>query len=468
MTASRRWLSLMVLGLFFFMVIVDGSIVTIAIPAMATALHVGTERTNLVIGIYLVVISAFLLPFGRLGDRWGRIQLFKYGMIGFLIGSWLAGAMSTLSGVLIARAIQAIGASMVMANSYAIVTDIFPREELGRAFGIESIFISLGALAGPGLGGLILSHWSWSYIFWINLPVGVVCVVLAWWIMPNQHRESGTMTFDWLGTLELIGMAASFYAFSATILAHVGSAMIWLLVFVILLSHFWWYEQRIPQPLLDAALFRNRQFRLAITAAFLSFVAAYFFTLIAPIYLQLVVHESSQTTGLVLIGAPLVAMIANPLAGAATDRWSKVSVMKIGMSVIIMAAAGVLTLNGQREPWMILIWSGLSAVGTALFGTANNTYVMSSVTVTQRGMAGAINSLIRECGLVLGTTLASVTFYGELSLRAGHRVTNAVGQSQSHLLMAQLVAYGFALGLVILAIIGTIRLEGRFVNGNRS
>lgn len=141
MTEAKRWLGLGVLGMFFFMVVVDGSIVTIAVPTMAQALQEGTASVNLVISIYLITISALLLPFGQLGDRIGRTRLFQLGTAGFVVGSWLAGAFDVLTWVLIGRVIQAIGASMTMATSYAVVTDLFPPAQLGRAFGIESIFI---------------------------------------------------------------------------------------------------------------------------------------------------------------------------------------------------------------------------------------------------------------------------------------------------------------------------------------
>lgn len=149
----RRWLNLTILGVFFFMVIVDGSIVTIAIPAMAKGLAIGTERVGLVISIYLVTICALLLPFGQLGEQWRREHCFILGTFAFLVGSWLTGAGNTLTWVLGGRVIQGVGASLTMANSYALVADWFPAKQLGRAFGIESIFISLGGLAGPGLAG---------------------------------------------------------------------------------------------------------------------------------------------------------------------------------------------------------------------------------------------------------------------------------------------------------------------------
>ena len=204
MTALRRWLILVTLGIFFFMVIVDGSIVAIAIPTIAGSLSVITESANLIIAIFLVVISALLLPFGQIGDRWDRNQLFIIGTILFVVGSWLSGLGFHLSVVLLGRLIQAIGAGITMANSYALVTDTFEPQQLGRAFGIESIFISLGALAGPGIGGIILTHLSWHYLFWINIPIGIICILIELLVFPRKKVHASFKNYDWIGTLLLI------------------------------------------------------------------------------------------------------------------------------------------------------------------------------------------------------------------------------------------------------------------------
>lgn len=447
----RRWLCLIVLGLFFFMIIVDGSIVTIAIPVLAQAFQIGTSQANLIIGIYLIIISALLLPFGQLGNQFGRTRLFQIGMIVFLVGSWFAGASQQLLIILLARGCQAIGASMVMANSYAIVTDLFPPTELGRAFGVESVFISIGGLAGPGLGGLLIHYWGWRYIFWCNLPIGIICVGLAWWLFNQPHQVTSTGPFDWGGLFLLLAMATSFYSMSSLMMNRPQLAGSLLGIFIIGFALFWQHEQRVAVPLLNVSLLKEPVLRLPTLAAFFSFIAAYFFTLLAPIYLQLVVALPSQLTGLILMAAPIIAIFANPLAGILTDHFSRINVMRSGMLILVIAGAGLLTLNGNHEPWAVLGWSGLSAIGTALFSTANNTFIMASATAEQRGMIGAITSLVREFGLVLGTSLVGLTFYGKLSLLKGNLVANAINQPRPALIDAQHFAYALALVLLLIA-----------------
>ncbi|MCI1987165.1 MAG: MFS transporter [Lactobacillus sp.] len=445
----RRWLGVVILGLFFFMVIVDGSIVTIAIPAMSQALHVGTERVNLVISVYLVTISALLLPFGQLGAAYGRERVFQVGTLGFLLGSWLAGASDQLPIVLTGRVLQGIGASMTMANSYALVTDWFPPQQLGRAFGVESIFISIGGLAGPGLGGLVLTHWDWRYIFWLNLPIGLVCLVAEWGMFPKSHPAGAPQHFDWGGAVALLGLASSFYIGTANLMTRPLVAGVGLVLFAGLLRWFVRHEAQAPVPLLRLPLLTSPEFGLPLWAAFTTFVAAYFFTLLAPIYLQLVVHLSSQTTGLVLMGGPLLAVVVNPLAGVVADRWSQPRVMVAGMWLLVASTLGLVALNGALEPGALLILSLVLATGTSFFGTANSAYIMGRVPSADRGAAGAINSLLRELGLVLGATLASASFYGGLSAVSGRAVLTASGQSAAALLAAQRLAYLVAAAILI-------------------
>lgn len=450
MTEAKRWLGLGVLGMFFFMVVVDGSIVTIAVPTMAQALQEGTASVNLVISVYLITISALLLPFGQLGDRIGRTRLFQLGTAGFVAGSWLAGAFDVLTWVLVGRVVQAVGASMTMATSYAVVTDLFPPSQLGRAFGIESIFISLGALAGPGLGGLILATWGWREIFWLNVPIGVVCLIISLWALPKNSPQVKKGVFDWGGAIGLLVLASGFYAVSTT------TQPVWLLRGFLLLSagvYLWLrHEKKHSAPLLDLKLLTRNAVGAPLLASFLSFIAAYAFVLLGPIYLQLVVGLDSRVTGLVLMAGPIVALVANPLAGVFVDRFGQSRLMTVGMAVMLVAQLGMVALNGGGEPWWLIAWSILSVVGTALFTTASNTRIMTGVDAQHRGAVGSVNSLARELGMMLGVSLSSAIYYAVLSHAAGHAVVSALHQSLPALILAQRGAYLVAAELLGVAL----------------
>lgn len=451
MTSIRRWLTLGTLGLFFFMVVVDGSIVTIAVPSISRGLKVDSAQVNLIIVSYLIVISATLLTFGQLGDQIGRTRLFRIGTVVFLLGSLGAGLGPNLELVLAGRFLQGIGAGMTMANSYAIVTDTFPRAVLGRALGIESIFISLGALAGPGLGGLLLSYSSWRAIFLINIPIGLLCLICEWWLFPTTKTRIQP-AIDWQGSGWLALVALSFYVAVDSMRQAALITLISLLVFIMASVSFYRTEHRVDKPLLNFEIFKNWLFSRSLVASMMSFIAAYFFTLLAPLYLQTVLNFSNQLTGLLLMVSPLVAIVANPLAGWATDRMSAVRMMQLGMGTLVLAEVGLVLSNGRLEPLVITAISGLLAVGTALFGTSSSTLMMSRVAIEQRGMAGALNSLTREFGMVVGATLASMVYYGKLSIDNASVTTTVAHQSPATLLNAQMVAYAVATGILVVGL----------------
>ncbi|MFL2028140.1 MFS transporter [Loigolactobacillus zhaoyuanensis] len=446
-SAVKRWTMLAVIGLFFFMVIVDGSIVAIAIPDIARDLAITTGATTLIISSYLITICASLLLFGQIGDQFGRSRVFKWGTLIFLVGSFLAGSGGSLSIVLLGRFVQGIGASMTMANSYALVTDIFPPEQLGRAFGIEGIFISLGALAGPGLGGLILVQLPWNYIFWINLPLGLLCLIAEVAVFPKSQQRSSSK-IDWLGAASLALATSALYL--ATMQLRYWWVMI--LLMVIFSYIFWRVESKIAVPLLDFKIFRYQLFSQSLLVAFLSFIVAYFFTILAPLYLQLVLQYSPGVTGLLLMVTPIVSLVASPLAGYISDRYDQRLEMTIGMAILVVAQLSLAFATARFEPTYFIFNSVLIAVGTALFGTPNNVIVMQAVPNKMRGLAGATNSLVREFGLVLGTTLSTLIFYRLLSLFSQRQVDTALGMARPILLKAQRGTYLVALLLLSVAL----------------
>lgn len=461
LSQKRRWLILSVLGLFFFMVIVDGSIVAIAIPQIAQSLNAATGTTTLIISVYLITICATLLLFGQFGDQYGRVQIFEIGTFIFLVGSFLAGAGHTIEFVLGGRFVQGIGASMTMANSYAIVTDTFPAKQLGRAFGVESIFISLGALAGPGLGGLILGSFPWSYIFWINLPIGIICLIIEVLVFPKsiRHKEKG---IDWYGAILLALAATCLYLLTTQLNTHIA----YLAGLLILLGGFSWCfvktEQKALRPLLNFTIFRNEMFRKRIIVVFLSFIVSYFFTILAPLYLQLVLNYSTQFSGILLMVAPVVSVFASPMAGYISDHYDQHVEMTIGMSILMMTQIGLLFLTRKSEPLYFIGLSAIMAVGTATFGTPNSVIIMQSVPEKLRGMAGSTNSLVREFGLVLGTTLSTIIFYRVLSIINHREIDTAIGVSKSSFLVAQRWTYAVGLlllGMALLYIIYAIRKD---------
>lgn len=209
---KHRWWILVAVCLFTFMSTLDGSIVNIALPVMSKDLAIPMNQAEWVVSIYLIVICALLLLFGKLGDIYGKIRVFKIGSLLFIIGSLLSGFSVGLPFLLIARSIQAVGAAMTMSTNNGIITEVFPFKERGRALGMIGSFVALGSIAGPGIGGLILAHLSWGYIFWINVPVGILAMILGAMILPKDVTTTqqplirpgrGYLPYSWLHYLQV-------------------------------------------------------------------------------------------------------------------------------------------------------------------------------------------------------------------------------------------------------------------------
>ena len=443
----KRWLILITLGLFFFMVIIDGTIVVVAVPTIAKDLAVSPSQVNLLLTVYLTTISVCLLFFGQLADQYGRSRLFIWGTYLFLIGSGLAGFGSHFQLVLAARVVQAVGASMTMATSYAIVADVFPPALLGRALGIESIFISAGALAGPGLGGLILSRLPWGYIFWVNLPIGLLCLLVEWAVFPRTAAASGKRKADRCGFLQLIVIGG------LLLLLQINRVPILTVGLLVLIGGgtylFRRHERQAPDAMLDIKLFRNQRFSRNLAASFLNYVAAYFFTLLAPIYLQLILRVPVAVSGYLLMLTPLTALVANPLAGFLTDRLDRRRLMVVGLLLLVVTNVAFALIPNQKVLWPFVIVSVVFALGTALFTNPNSVVLIQSVDASMRGQVGAATSLARQLGMSIGSAVAGLVFYQTLGLiRPNVTAANAGAPA---LLTAQCVSFLLAAGLFLIA-----------------
>ncbi|ULO10315.1 MFS transporter [Paenibacillus sp. 19GGS1-52] len=425
---KKRWIILIVLNLFTFMSTLDGSIVNIALPVLVKELQLPMGQVVWVTTGYLMAICSVILFFGKLGDIVGKIRIFKIGTIIFIIGSLLCGLSASLPFLIASRIIQAMGASMTMANSQGIVTDIFPSTERGKALGLIGTFVSLGSIAGPSLGGIIVSTLGWEYIFWVNVPIGLIAIVLGWKVLPKDLVRvkskidiPGSMLFAvFIITLFaglLLGQQLG-YGDNRIILALTTAAAAFI-VFIIL-------ELRGSHPLLQLSLFKNPLFSLSILCAFLVFVANFCFNIIAPFYAQNMLNLSPFYAGFLLMLFPISMVIVAPLSGALSDKIGSEFLTFAGLIVMVIAQFGLARLHDGSSVVLVGLWIAMLGIGSGLFGSPNNSLIMSTVPRTQLGSAGSVNSLVRNVGMVVGITVATTILFNVMSSKAGHRVTDLV------------------------------------------
>ena len=407
--ARSPWVGFSAVAVGTFMATLDGSIVNVALPAMAQQLSASIGSLQWVVTAYLLVISATLLASGRHGDIIGHRRVFVGGLLVFTLGSGLCGLSSGVSALVASRLVQALGASAMMSMAPAAITAIFPPEQRGRALGGIASVVAAGLTVGPPLGGLLVDLFSWRAIFLVNLPIGVAGAVWAARALPGGSAAPGAR-FDapgaaWFGASLAAGVGALEVAprsgRPALALALAAAAAA---------AGFVRRERRAPSPLVDGAVFRDRTFSLGLAASLLSYAALFTQTLLSPFYLSRVKGLSEGEMGLMMTAVPLALSVTSPLAGWLSDRYGPRALCLAGAAVL---AAGLLALSraGAEDSLASLAARyALEGVGMGLFQPPNNSAVMGSLSRERLGMGGGLLATARNLGMVTGVTLAGALF----------------------------------------------------------
>ena len=454
---KHRWLILVAVCMFTFMSTLDGSIVNIALPVMSKDLKIPMNQAEWVVSIYLIVICALLLLFGKLGDAYGKIRIFKIGSILFTIGSLLCGFNSGLVVLLVARAIQAVGAAMTMSTNNGIITEVFPFNERGKALGTIGSFVALGSIAGPGVGGLILAHLNWGYIFLINVPVGIVAIILGARILPKDITLS-EQPIDRAGSGLFALVMVTLFAgvFLGQEIGFTKPVILGLfLIAIIAFGMFIRIELRISNPVLDLRIFRNANFTISIFCAFLIFVANFFFNVISPFYLENARGLAANYAGYALMTFPIVQVVVAPIAGAISDKIGPELLTFIGLILISISQVGYMFVGLNTPLWIFMFFVGLVGFGNGVFQAPNNSIVMNSVEVKDLGIAGGINALARELGMIIGISVATTVLFSAMSSAAGHTVTSYVPAHPELFITGMRVAFTVSLVICLIATVIT-------------
>jgi len=451
---ARRWVILILITIMTFMDTLDSSIVNVALPTMSENLRVNSGIIAWVVTIYLIVISASILIFGRLGDIFGQTRIFNLGIVLFTLGSALCGISHSLTFLLLGRCVQAIGASATMANSQGIITRVFPGTERGRALGFIGTAVALGSLAGPALGGLIVSVTSWDYIFWINIPIGLVCFILCMKYFPKKSiRKDESM--DLLGaTLFILFIVPLFFAINQSqvwgltdprILAGIAVSVVAFILFIVA-------EKRSSMPLLDLSIFKNTWFTISIICGFLTFVVLFTSNIVHPFYLQDVREFSPGTAGLLMTVSPLIMGFTAPIAGHLSDRIGSEILTLIGLSITAVGMFLMATMNQNTSVLLICIFVGIVSIGNANFQSPNTSLIMSSVSRDKLGIGGSVNALARNLGMITGISLSTTLLYGSMSRQLGQHVTGYVVGQNVAFLYGMRIVYLVATGICLVCV----------------
>ncbi len=421
---AGKWTVMGIVGLGVFMATLDASIVNISLPKISLSFHAPLNGlVEWVIIAYLIVIASLLLILGRLSDMVGQKLLWLLGLSIFTISSMLCGLAPSLLALVIFRALQGVGGAMIMAISPAMITRAFPATERGRAMGVLGLVVAAGTSAGPTMGGLITQTFSWRWIFYVNMPLGIIGVFASLHLLPGRLRPNwGRQRFDPLGAFLLsvslaclmlglsFGQDLGWHSF--IILGLFAAALALLIGFI---SN----ELHVSQPIVDFSLFRNRLFSAAILSSFLCFLSLFAVMFLMPFYLEDLLALSPHEAGLLMTAVPLTIMVVAPLSGWLSDRFGSQVLSSLGLAI---SCAGLWFLSHltARVSSFDIIWPlAVTGFGQALFQPPNNNAIMSSVPSQRLGIASSFLATVRVLGQASSVALSGAIFTSLGGAQAG-------------------------------------------------
>ncbi len=434
---ARAWFGVAAVCFGAFMGQLDASIVTIAYPDLTRDLHASLGSVEWVSLAYLLTLATLLLPAGRWSDAHGRKRLYLWGFIVFTLGS-LACALAPGLGVLVgARVVQAVGAALLQANSVAIVTTSVARSRTHAALGVQAGAQALGLALGPTLGGALIDAGGWRWVFWVNVPVGVVAYVVGTLFIPRTRHVRPTGRLDVPGTMLMAVAAAALLAASSGVSGAgwpVGVVALLAVVAVTTAAALALVERRVAEPLLDRMVLRAAGVRRGLVGALLAYLVLFGPLVLVPVELDRL-GTSSLTTGLLLSALPAGFAVTALTAGVLPSRWRSRGRVRTGAAMAVLGLLGVALLP-TTTGWLPL-GLALTGLGLGLVTPANNATIMASVQPHAAGSAGGLINLARAFGTALGVAVVSLA------------LTSLAGASGARL--AALVLAGLAALLVVAA-----------------
>jgi EmrB/QacA subfamily drug resistance transporter len=412
--STNKWVYFSLVAVGVFMSTVDSSIVNLALPVIMKDFTQPLEVMEWVVVSYLLTISALLLTFGRLSDLRGRRWVYCRGFLIFTLGSLLCSVAQSIWLLIAARAFQGIGAAMLMACSPAIVVDVFPPAERGRALGMVGTVVAIGLTTGPALGGFILDHFSWRAIFYINIPIGLTASWAANRILKGGPADVGRReAFDFFGALLLaLCLCAFLYLLShLKELSHTPLLAVAIALGTVVAGGvFLWFEGRTQHPIFNLSLFRLRLFILPVASAAILFAGLFTIVFLTPFYLLHPAGYDVDQAGLLMMVPFVFLSVISPLSGALADRIGSRLLCSVGM-LVLSTALFAFSWLGPDASTLQLIWRlALTGLGIAIFLPPNSAAAMGSVPPHQRGIASGTVATARNFGMVFGVALAGTVF----------------------------------------------------------
>ena len=456
-----KWKAFSVTSVGSLMSAVDSTIVLLALVPIAEELSSDYVTMVWVVVAYILANTALVLSLGRLADMYGRKRMYNFGFVVFIIGSALCGF--AVSGVTLVgfRALQGVGAAMLAANSFAILSEAFPRNERGKAFGANSIVWGSGTIVGIILGGLIITYTSWRLIFLINVPIGAFGTLWAYRTLRAPTNNVRRRSFDFPATLTFtLGLVALLLGVSwgiiyswtsLTTLVSIAVSPFFFLFFV------YWEAKRSKDPVVDFTFFRNRVFTLSIVTAMFQSLALFSVNFLLLFYLEGIAGLNVLIASYLIIPMALASSVVGPFAGRFSDRFGARIVASIGLLAQMVVLLMLSRLTITTTLLQVGVIEALYGVGSGLFWPANTSAIMASAPPESYGVASGIMNTFRNSGMVMSFALALTALTGAIPTYVIYQLfigtfsgTLAPNYAAAYL-SGQSFAFELSAGLLILA-----------------
>ena len=438
------------------MTAVDTTIVVLALPEIQRGLHVDLSAVVWVIISFLLVITLLATQVGRLGDMFGRVRMYEMGFAVFVLGSLACALAWNEASIISFRILQGIGGAFVMANSGAVIADLYPRERRGRAYGFTSVGWTIGAVVGIVLGGLIVTYISWRWIFWINVPVGVAALAVAVRVLRERTGRS-RRRLDLPGMISLgLGLFGVLWAMTRLATTSFDAEVAgYLIGGVVLIVAFGFIEVRQPEPMLPLSIFRVPTMTASLLASMFQGLASFAVLFLVIMYLQGPRGLSPIHASLLLVPGYVLGSVAGPYAGRLADRRGPVLPATAGLAIQVAGLAIYAQLGNSTGLWVVVVAAIINGIGASFFFPANNSAIMKAAPPEAFGIASGMLRTFANIGMVFSFAVAILI--ASRSISRGLAFAIFVGSTSLHGALASAFTSGLhaafyaSMGFMVLA-----------------
>jgi EmrB/QacA subfamily drug resistance transporter len=398
-----KWWALSCTSLGMLMATINSGTLIIALPDLERSLGTTILQLVWVILAYLIAATVLVLTAGRLSDLFGRKRAYVGGFVVFGLASLGAGFAGTGTELILWRIAQGVGGAFLFANAAALVTDAFPREQLGLAMGTNTMVAAVGLVLGPVLGGVLVAI-SWEWVFWFNVPLALAGALWGGMILHELAKPDSVRGYDLPGTVTFVaGLTGLVLGISKGGISGWDDPLVIgsLIAAVVLLPLFVWIEARGRAPMLDLTIFRNRMFAAATAAAFINGLSRFALLFVFVFYFQGAQGDDPITAGIKLTPMALGMLVSSPLAGWWADRHGSRALAALGMVVSALALIGMTTLQVHSPYWQSTLWLALVGIGSGMFNSPNTAAMMGTVPAWRRGVAAGARMMLQNTGAVI-------------------------------------------------------------------